>query len=82
MAGRKRGEEASEEGEKAVSPAPEAERKEARKEEPKTALHPKTKTTRVEEKKAERAKSEERKITEKKSFMKDLRGFFRRKTDM
>jgi large subunit ribosomal protein L17 len=43
---------------------------------------PKSKPTLAEEKKSEKAKSEDRKMTDKKGFMKNLRGFFRRKTDM
>jgi large subunit ribosomal protein L17 len=35
-----------------------------------------------EEKRTEKARKEDRKITDKKGFMKNLRGFFRRKTDM
>lgn len=47
---------------------------------PKTAA--KTKPTLAEEKRTEKAKTEDKKIADKKGFMKNLRGFFRRKTDM
>jgi large subunit ribosomal protein L17 len=68
----------------APQPAAEAEAKpkEAKKEEPKKKAPPKAKPTLEEEKRTEKAKSEEKKIEAKKSFMKNLRGFFRRKTDM
>ncbi|MFA5145782.1 MAG: 50S ribosomal protein L17 [Candidatus Omnitrophota bacterium] len=55
---------------------------EAKKEEPKPKQPHKPKTAVAEEKKAERARSEEKKMTDKKGFMKNLRGFFRRKSDM
>jgi len=42
----------------------------------------KARPTLQEEKRAERAKSEDKKIEDKKKFMKNLRGFFHRKTDM
>ncbi len=58
------------------------EKKEAKKEEPKAKTIAKAKPTLEEEKRAEKAKSEDKKITDKKNFMKNLRGFFRRKTDM
>lgn len=51
-------------------------------EEPKIKTIPKAKPTLEEEKKREKAKTEDRKISDKKNFMKNLRGFFRRKTDM
>lgn len=50
---------------------------------PEAAARPaKAKPTLEEEKRTERAKTEDKKITDKKGFMKNLRGFFRRKTDM
>jgi large subunit ribosomal protein L17 len=57
---------------------PEEKRKEPKKEEPRK----KAKPTLDEEKRAEKAKTEDKKIEAKKNFMKNLRGFFRRKTDM
>jgi large subunit ribosomal protein L17 len=81
-------------GKKAVIKEPEAARaeeahparpkevKEPRKEELKAKAIPKGKPTIEEEKKAEKAKSEEKAMEGKKTFMKNLRGFFRRKTDM
>ena len=55
----------------------------AGKEEPKVKTIQKSKpTTLDEEKRTEKARSEDKKMTDKKGFMKNLRGFFRRKTDM
>lgn len=54
----------------------------AGKEEPKIKTIPKSKPTLAEEKRTEKAKTEDRKLADKKGFMKNLRGFFRRKTDM
>ena len=51
-------------------------------EEPKVKTVPKTKPTLDEEKRTEKARSEDKKMTDKKGFMKNLRGFFHRKTDM
>jgi len=62
--------------------AHEEKHKEPKKEEPKKKPAPKAKPTLEEEKRTEKARSEEKKIEAKKSFMKNLRGFFRRKTDM
>ncbi len=56
--------------------------KEVKKEEPRIKAVPKTKQTLEEEKRTEKAKTEDKKIADKKGFMKNLRGFFRRKTDM
>ncbi len=50
--------------------------------EPKVKTHPKAKPTLEEEKRTEKAKTEDRKIADNKGFMKNLRGFFRRKRDM
>jgi len=63
---------------KAHEPKP----KEEHKEEPKAKTIPKSKPTLEEEKRIEKAKTEDRKIGDKKGFMKNLRGFFHRKTDM
>lgn len=57
-------------------------KKEHKKEEPKIKTIPKSKPTLEEEKRHEKARTEDRKIADKKGFMKNLRGFFRRKTDM
>lgn len=57
-------------------------KKEPRKEEPKVMTIPKSKPTLEEEKKTSKAKTAEKKIEGKKNFLKNLRGFFRRKTDM
>jgi len=51
-------------------------------EEPKIKTISKAKPTLEEKKREERAKTEGKKIADKKGFMKNLRGFFRRKTDM
>lgn len=51
------------------------------KEEPKIKTIPKSKPTLAEEKRAEKAKSEDRKITSKPNFMKNLRGLFRKRGD-
>jgi len=56
-------------------------KEEHRKDEHPSAPKPK-KTTVAEDKKAERARAEEKRIGDSKNFMKNLRGFFRRKTDM
>lgn len=66
----------------AAHPEAEKEKKEAKKEESKIKAISKAKPTLAEEKKVEKAKTEDKKITDKKNFMKNLRGFFRRKTDM
>ena len=50
-------------------------------EEPKAKAIPKSKPTLEEGRKAERAKAEETKLGGKKGFVKNLRGFFRRKSD-
>ena len=55
---------------------------EEKKEELKIKQIPKSKPTLEEEKRTEKAKIEDKKIADKKGFMKNLRGFFRRKTDM
>ena len=52
-----------------------------KKEEPKAKAIPKSKPTLEEEKKTERAKAEQAKLGGKKGFVKNLRGFFRRKSD-
>ena len=56
--------------------------KEAKKEEPKQRHISKSKPTMEEEKIREKTKTEDKRIADKKGFMKNLRGFFRRKTDM
>jgi len=56
--------------------------KEARPEAHKAKPAAKAKSTLTEEKRTEKARSEDKKMTDKKGFMKNLRGFFRRKTDM
>lgn len=61
---------------------PEEAKKEVKREEPKAKTIPKSKPTLDEEKRQEKAKREDKKIADKKGFMKNLRGFFRRKTDM
>lgn len=61
---------------------PEAERKVLKKEGPKIKTVPKAKPTLEEEKRAEKAKIEDKRIADKKSFLKNLRGFFRRRTEM
>jgi len=53
----------------------------AKKEEPKIKTIQKTKPTLEEEKKHEKAKSEDRKAADKRSFMKNLRGLFRKRGD-
>ena len=54
----------------------------AKKDESKIKSVPKSKPTLEEEKKTERAKAEDQKLDGKKGFVKNLRGFFRRKSDM
>ncbi len=66
----------------AAEARPEETKKEIKREEPKAKTIPKAKPTLQEEKREEKARVEEKKIADKKSFMKNLRGFFRRKTDM
>ncbi|MDP3804019.1 MAG: 50S ribosomal protein L17 [Candidatus Omnitrophota bacterium] len=51
------------------------------KEEPRVKPLPKTKLTLEEEKRAEKARSEERKVADKRGFMKNLRGLFRKRGD-
>ena len=55
---------------------------EAKPQEPKAKTIPKARPTLAEKKRAERAKTEEKKFADKKGFLKNLRRFFRRKTDM
>ena len=57
------------------------EEKEARKEEPKIKTISKGKPTFEEEKAAEKAKQEKLKVADKRSFMKNLRGLFRKRVD-
>lgn len=57
-------------------------KKEHKKEGPKAKTISKAKPTLEEEKRQEKARIEDKKITDKKGFMKNLRGFFHRKTDM
>lgn len=57
-------------------------KEEVKKEEPRIKTLPRTKPTLAEEKRTEKAKSEDKKMGDKKAFLKNLRGFFRRKTDM
>lgn len=66
-------------GEEAKKPADE--KKEARKEESKIKYVPRTKPTLEEEKRTEKAKSEDRKVAGQKGFMKNLRGLFRKRGD-
>lgn len=69
---------------KAVEESPaqaEEEKKEAKKEEPKIKSIPKSKPTLAEEKRVEKAKSEDKKIANKPNFMKNLRGLFRKRGD-
>lgn len=61
---------------------PEAERKPAKSQEQKIKAISKAKPSLEEERKAEKARTEDKKIDERKSFLKNLRGFFRRKTNM
>ncbi len=73
--------------EKAKEAAPEAakktadEKKEAKKDESKIKHIPKSKPTFEEEKRHEKAKSEDKKASEQKGFMKNLRGLFRKRGD-
>lgn len=75
-------EESKAKGEDIREAGPEQAKKERKLDEPKIKAISKAKPTLEEEKKREKAKSEDRKISDKKNFMKNLRGFFRRKTDM
>jgi len=62
--------------------APKAEQhKESKKAEPKIKSIPKSKPTLDEEKRTEKAKSEDRKLADKKGFMKNIRGLFRKRGD-
>jgi len=80
-------EEARPEAKAAKETAPDAakktadEKKEVRKEEQKIKQPPKSKPTFEEEKKHEKAKSEDRKAADHKGFMKNLRGLFRKRGD-
>jgi large subunit ribosomal protein L17 len=60
---------------------PKEEKKEAHKEEPKIKTIPKSKPTLAEEKRAEKAKSEDKKVSAQPNFMKNLRGLFRKRGD-
>ena len=60
---------------------PSEEKREARKDEQNIKHIPKSKPSFDEEKRAEKAKSEERKIAGQKGFMKNLRGLFRKRGD-
>lgn len=51
------------------------------KEEPRIKAVPKTKLSLEEEKRAEKAKSEEKKVADKRGFMKNIRGLFRKRGD-
>ena len=71
--------------EKVPAEAPKTEKAEEvkkSKEEPKIKGVSKSKPSLEEEKRHEKARTEDRKMADKKGFMKNLRGFFRRKTDM
>ena len=71
--------------EKVPAEAPKTEKAEEvkkTKEEPKIKGVSKSKPSLEEEKRHEKARTEDRKMADKKGFMKNLRGFFRRKTDM
>jgi len=57
------------------------EHKEAKKREPKIKTIPKSKPTLEEEKMAQKAKSEDKKLSDKRGFMKNLRGLFRKRGD-
>lgn len=57
------------------------EKKEAKHEEPKIRTIPKSKPTVEEEKMREKAKSEDKKVSDKRGFMKNLRGLFRKRGD-
>lgn len=61
--------------------APEVKHKEEKKEEPKIKTIPKSKPTFAEEKRTEKAKSEDKKAAGSKNFMKNLRGLFRKRGD-
>lgn len=61
--------------------AHEARPKEEKKEESKIKVIPKSKPTLAEEKRAEKAKSEDRKASGRPNFMKNLRGLFRKRGD-
>ncbi len=77
----------AEEGQAAKGKGPVEEKKEAakeehkKKEEPKIKSIPKSKPTLDEEKMKERAKSEDKKLADKRGFMKNLRGLFRKRGD-
>lgn len=61
--------------------APEVKHKEEKREEPKIKTIPKSKPTLAEEKRTEKAKSEDKKAAAKPNFMKNLRGLFRKRGD-
>ncbi len=52
-----------------------------KKDEPKARMLPKTKPTLEEEKRTEKARSEEKKMADNRGFMKNIRGFFRKRGD-
>lgn len=61
--------------------AVEEEKKEAHKETPRIKSMPKGKPTLDEEKRAEKAKSEDKKVADQRGFMKNIRGIFRKRGD-
>ncbi|MDD5136081.1 MAG: 50S ribosomal protein L17 [Candidatus Omnitrophica bacterium] len=68
--------------EKARAEAPQGEKhKEVKKQEPKIKTISKSKPTLEDEKRAEKARSEDKKLSDKKGFMKNLRGLFRKRGD-
>ena len=69
------------EGEEEVRKHKEEPKKEARKEETKLKTISKAKPTVAEEKSREKARSEDKKVADKRGFMKNLRGLFRKRGD-
>ena len=67
--------------EKIQEAKPKEEKKEIKREEPKMKTISKSKPTLAEEKRAEKAKSEDKKIAGQPNFMKNLRGLFRKRGD-
>ncbi|MFA5143786.1 MAG: 50S ribosomal protein L17 [Candidatus Omnitrophota bacterium] len=69
-------------GKEAKVDAPKEEKhREVKKMEPKMKTIPKSKPTLEDERRAEKAKSEDKKLSDKKGFMKNLRGLFRKRGD-
>jgi len=66
---------------KAVHAAKPEAKKESKKEEPKAKATPRTKPSLAEEKRTEKAKTEDKKITDSRGFMKNIRGLFHKRGD-